>query len=82
MLNNSESHTDQDLRQLALVDYQNGGKGRANAVLVLPLKQLTDKYSGMELKERNLPILFEKHCLNETVPAILEGITVPKYQKL
>ena len=82
MLNNSESHTDQDLSQLALVDLQNGGKGRTNAVLVLPLKQLTEKYSSIEPKERNRPILFEKHCLNETVPAILEDITVPKYQRM
>jgi hypothetical protein len=82
MMKNSESLSDQDLRELALVDVQNGGKGRSNAMLVLPLKHLTDNYSSMLPKERNLPILFEKHRLDETVPAMLEGIVVPKYQRL
>ncbi len=82
MLKNSESLSDQDLRELALVDMQNGGKGGANAILVLPLKHLTGNYLGMPPKERNVPILFEKHRLDETVPAMLEGITVPKYQRL
>lgn len=82
MMKNSESLSDQDLRELALVDVQNGGKGRANAMLVLPQKHLTDNYSSMPPKERNLPILYEKHRLDETVPAMLEGIVLPKYQRL
>jgi hypothetical protein len=82
MMENSESLSDQDLRELALVDVKNGGKGRANAMLVLPLKHLTDIYSSMTPKARNLPILFEKHRLDETIPAMLEGVVVPKYQRL
>jgi len=82
MMKNSESLSDQDLRELALVDVQNGGRGRANAMLVLPLKHVIDSYLGMPPKERNVPVLFEKHRLDETVAAILEGINVPKYQRL
>jgi hypothetical protein len=33
-------------------------------------------------KERNTPILFEGNRLEETVTAILEGFTVPKYRRL
>jgi hypothetical protein len=82
MMENSESLSDQDLRELAWVDAQNGGKGRSNAMLVLPLKHLTGYYSGMQPEERNEPIFFENHRLDVTVSAILEGITVPKYQRL
>ena len=67
---------------LALEDAQNGGKGRANAILALPLKRICDVYLAMSPNERNAPILFEENRLDETVPAVLEGITVPKYQRL
>jgi hypothetical protein len=82
MLNNSERYSEQDLRQLAWDDFQKGGKGRANAVLALPLKQLSDWYPGMPPEERNAPVLFEEHHLNETVAAVLDGMRVPKYQRL
>jgi len=82
MMTNSESHSDQGLSKLALEDAQNGGMGRANAILALPLKQITSVYIATLPKERNSPILFEENRLDETVPAVLEGITVPKYQRL
>jgi hypothetical protein len=82
IMTNSESLSGQDLRELALVDVQNGGKGRANAMLALPLKDLTDQYLGMPPIERKAPILFEYNLLDETVSAILDSITVPKYQRL
>lgn len=82
MLANSESNSDQDLSKLALKDAQTGGKGRANAVLALPLKRINDVYLAMSPNERNAPILFERNRLDETVPVVLDGITVPKYQRL
>ena len=82
MIKNSESLSDQNLHKLALKDSQNGGKGRANAILALPLKRITDVYLDMPPQERNTPILFEENRLDETVPIVLEGITVPKYQRL
>lgn len=80
MLTNSESFSDQDLYELAVKDAQNGGKGRANAVLVLPLKLISAAYLAIPPEKRHAPVLFEKNQLEETVSAILEGITVPKYQ--
>jgi len=82
MMTNSESFSYQDLCELALEDAQDGGKGRANAILALPMKLISDVYLAMLPKERNAPILFEKNRLDETVPAVLEGIAVPKYQRL
>lgn len=82
IMKNSESLSRESICKLALKDARNGGKGRANAMLVLPLKHLTENYLSMPPKECNAPILYEKHRLEETVPAMLEGITAPKYQRL
>jgi len=82
MLKNSESISHEDLCELALKDAQNGGKGRANAILTLPLKRITTVYLATPPKERNAPILFKENLLDETVSAVLEGIPVPKYQRI
>ena len=82
MLKNSGSISHEELYELVLKDAQNGSKGRANAVLALPLKRITAVYLATPPKERNAPILFEENRLDETVPVVLEGITVPKYQRL
>lgn len=82
MLNNSERLSHKRMCEIALEDARNGGKGRANAVLALPLEAITDTYLAVPLKERNSPIFFEENRLDETVPAVLEGITVPKYRRL
>jgi hypothetical protein len=82
MLNNSKSLSHKRMCELALEDARNGGKGRANAVLVLPLKAITDTYLALSLKERNSPIFLEENRFDETVTAVLEGITVLKYQRL
>lgn len=78
---NSESLSHQDLCDLALEDAQNGGKGRANAILALQMKFIRNIYLAMSPKERLGPILFEKNLLDETVPVVLDGIAIPKYQR-
>jgi hypothetical protein len=82
MLTNSESYSNHDLRELALEDSRNGGKGRANAILALPLKLISDVYLAMPLEARNSPISFEDNHLDESVAAILDGVIVPKYRRL
>ena len=82
IMKNSGSLSDRHLRDLALVDAQNGGRGRANAMLALPLTHLTDYYLSLPPEKRNAPIYFKKHRLDENVSAILDGINTPKYQKL
>lgn len=81
MLKGSESISNEQLSTLALEHAQNGGRGWANAMLVLPLPQLTDVYRSISPMERNSPLYFEKHQLDETVSAILVGVAAPKYQR-
>ena len=80
MLINSKSVSDQELHELVWEDSQKGRKGRANAILALPMKRITDYYLGVSPEERNSPVAFERHQLDETVSAILEGVVAPKYQ--
>ena len=82
LLKNSESLSHKRICELVLEDARNGGKGRANAVLALPLKAITDIYLALSLKERNSPFFFEENRFDETVPAVLEGVTLLKYQRL
>lgn len=82
MITNSESLSPQELCSRALEDARNGGRGRANAILTLPLKHISNVYLAMSSDERNAPILFKENRLDETVSAVLEDITVPKYRRL
>ena len=82
MLANSEGYSDQDLQELALQDARRGGKGRANAILALPVASLTKTYLAMSLDARDAPVTVEGHYLDGNVPAVLEEITVPKFQRL
>lgn len=82
LMRNSENVSDGELQKLALEDAQNGGRGRANAILALPLQRVSEAYLAMTPHERNTPMLFETHRLDETVVAVLEGISVPRYRKV
>lgn len=82
MLTNSESYAHQDLCALAFENSRNGGPGWANAMLTLPMKPLNSFYSSIEPEARNAPVFFQNHQLDETVAAVLDGVTVPKYQRL
>jgi hypothetical protein len=81
MITNSERLSDADLQELVRQDAQSGGKGRANAIMAIPIKRINDFYLAKSSKERDRPVSFEKNRLAETVPAILDGIPVPKYQR-
>jgi len=82
MITNSEALSDADLQGFVRQDAQSGGKGRANAILTVPIKRINDFYLAMSPKERDRPVPFEKNRLAETVPVVLEGIAIPKYQRL
>jgi hypothetical protein len=82
MITNNESLSDANLQELVRQNEQSGGKGRANAILAIPIKRITDFYLAVSPQERNLPVSFEKNRLGETVPVVLKGIAIPKYQRL
>jgi hypothetical protein len=82
MLENSERYSDQYLREIALADARNGGRGRANAVLALPLRLLTEAYLALSPDARAEPVSFNNHQLDRNVTAVLEGVAVPSYRNL
>ena len=82
MIKNNETGSDEFLRELALRDFRRGGIGRANAVLTLPLQEITAFYRTTSLENRNRPIWFQGYQLDETVAAVLEDVSVPKYRRI
>jgi hypothetical protein len=86
ILENSQGYSDEDLQQLAWLDAQRGGIGRANSVLALPLDQLTAAYLSLQPHERGERIRFEGHQLEGhqlegNVAAVLEDVSTTKYQR-
>lgn len=82
MLANSARYSDQDLHEQALAEVRNGSRGRANAILALPLKRLTETYLALSPEARAAPVIFNNHQLHGNVPAVLESVAVPNYQNL
>lgn len=81
MLSNSEQYSDQDLQELALQDARRGGKGRANAMLALPLGFVSDAYAAIPPQERDSPITIQGHCLDGNIPAVFEDVVAPRFQR-
>lgn len=82
MLANSGSYSSDDLYRLALKDARNGGKGRANAVLTVPMERIRDVYQGMSPEARNFPFSFEGSRLDESVGTLFQGVDIPRYRRL
>jgi len=82
MLSVSQRDSDQDLRRLALKDLQNGGNGRANSILTLPLNLVIDSYLALPPESRYQKISIENHELDESVMAILKDVPVLQYQRI
>jgi len=82
ILENSQGFSDEDLRQLARLDAERGGIGRANSVLALALEQLIAKYLSIQPEERGERMRFEGHQLEGNVPVLLEDVEINKYQRL
>jgi hypothetical protein len=81
IMERSASCTDEELNELAVQDFRKGGLGRANTVLTLSFKEIQDFYSAIPPEVRNTPIWFRGHQIDETVAAVLDGISVPRYQR-
>jgi hypothetical protein len=63
MLKNSARLSHEAICELALDAARNGGEGRANAVLVLPLKSITDAYLVLQRKVRSESSQMNQFCL-------------------
>ena len=78
----SQRYTDRELGNLALRDSQNGGRGRANSVLTLPLSTVHESYLALSPQERFTKLEVNGHQLDESVLAILHDVEVPQYRRL
>jgi len=78
----SQGYSDQDLGMTALRESQNGGRGRANSVLALPLKLVTQSYLELPPEVRYQKIIIESHELDQSVLAVLDEVDVPQYQRM
>ena len=82
MLKNSETFSKENLYKLAQKDSQNSGTGKANTVLTLPFKEIQGHYQAIPFESSNRPIRFQAQQLDETVAAVLDGVSVPKYRRV
>ncbi len=73
--------SDQKLMEQASEDARNGGKGRANGVLALPIDLLNNIYRNLAPENRNERITAEGHEFEGNVPAVLQEVFVPKYER-
>jgi hypothetical protein len=82
MLSNSETHPGQVIQRQALEDARKGGKGRANAIFVAPLEQISAAYLAIPPELRGTPLSFGNTLLEGNVAAVLEDVFVPKYRQV
>ena len=82
ILAKSQSIKDQELEWLALEDYRRGGKGRSNSVLALPLEKITEAYRALTPEQMVEPLQLEGHVLSPHVPAVLDGVSLPNYERV
>lgn len=82
MLTTTRQYSDQDLGVLALNDLQNGGRGRANSVLTLPLSAVEEAYLAIVPEKRFKKIMVDGYELDESVLAVLDAVSVQQYHRL
>jgi hypothetical protein len=81
MLSADQLYSDEELGRLALEDLRNGGRGRANSILILPLNLVLASYLALPLDIRHQKIVIESHKIDESVLAILSEVDVPEYER-
>jgi hypothetical protein len=82
MLDNSQAHSGRQLGNMAEDRHRSGARGRANAVLVAPLDAIRQAYVALDPDQRGEPIPFEDTILAGNVAAILDGVLVPRYERI
>ena len=63
LLDNSARCSSIDLQTLALADAAHGGRGRANGVLTMPLKRVTESYLALPAEGRAATIVIDGHWI-------------------
>jgi hypothetical protein len=81
MLAASEQTSDQELALQAQKDAESGRRGRANSILTLSLRLITESYLALPSEIRYRKISVEGHELDESVLVVLSEVDVPQYQR-
>jgi hypothetical protein len=81
MLSANQLYSDEELGRVALADSRNGGRGRANSILILPLNLVLESYLALPLDIRHQKIMIENHRIDESVLAVLGDVDVPEYER-
>jgi len=79
MVANSQKHPFRVLRDLAKDHARDGGKGRANAMLVAPLEDVREAILAIPPVQRGEPLRFKDTLLEGNAAALFNNIVVPKY---
>jgi len=82
LLDNSARCSSIDLQTLALADAAHGRSGRANGVLTLPLKRVTESYLALPAEGRAATIVIDGHWIESSTAAILPGMKVPRFERV
>ncbi len=82
LLVNSDSRSAQDLGRAALSAHERGEPGWANAALVLPVDDVRTAYQALPPEARDEPVPFRGTVLAGNVVAVLDGVDVPKYERV
>lgn len=82
MMSKSESHPPRVLKELVQEEAREGGRGRANAMLVSTVERVRTAILAMPVKKRGEPLQFEGTYLDGNVSALFNDIPVPKYLHL
>jgi hypothetical protein len=81
MLSTSQLYSDEELGRAALADSRNGGRGRANSILILPMSLVRESYLALPFEVRHQKIMIENHRIDESVLAVLGDVDVPEYER-
>jgi hypothetical protein len=82
MLKRNDGVSHESLCELAFADAKSGGRGVANAILSLPWERVQTVYQAMLPAAWNAPIIFDGNQLDATVAAVLDELTVARYQRM
>jgi hypothetical protein len=81
LLADRKRYSDEHLREMAREDSKRSGRGKANAIVTLPLDDVMDIYTSIPLEKRSEPVRVGQYQLDGNIPAVLRNIDHPRYQR-
>ena len=79
IMTKSNQYSEDDFKKAALIDAEQGGKGRANSILTIGLNELRDRFNSIPPEGRNGPINFGSHQLEGNVAALFSEVSSLRY---